>query len=94
MSQLPDPISAEQAAAFPELLSLPALVTLGNGHSLWVRTFEHLDDNGAPEPFVRCALLREATSIFELIATADEVRGILAALIAAERSLVQLGAPR
>lgn len=88
---LPDAIPAEGAGTWPELVTVPALIEFREGRGVLVQTYWTDDaETGAHLPVVDVCFQGMAHNT--VVLSAPMLRGLLAALSAAERQLREVGA--
>lgn len=86
---LPDPVTAADAAMWPELVTVPALVDLGTGTALFVECYHVTSDTGARMPIAHLRALTDDDGVaWQIGLDLTMLRGWIAALQAAERELL------
>lgn len=91
MMQLPDPIQAADAALFPELVTLPALIQFAAGGAVWMRLYQGTDANGNTVPAVALEMLNGTQQIAAIGLDLGDLRGAIAALQTAADELEMIG---
>ena len=89
----PDPIEADTAGLWPELVTVPALLTFRERTSILIECYPPAYDEGAPLPIAHItATAGDGAQEWHLSLDLPMLRGLVAALQAAERELVAAGA--
>lgn len=91
-ASLPDPMDAAEAATWPELLSIPAHLTVAADAGILVETYFAQDAHGNDLPACSVSFTREGQPIAHAVLTRQQLVGVLHALHRAAGELEEVGA--
>lgn len=89
---LPDAITADDAATWPELLSTPVHLSIDDAAGILVETYFAQDPRGFDVPACAVSFMREGQPLAHAVLTRNQAAGVLHALTAALLQLDQAAA--
>lgn len=88
-ASLPDPMDAAEAGVWPELVSVPAHLSVAEDAGILVETYLANDVHGHAVPACSVSLLREGNPVGAMVLTEAQLRGLLVALQRAAAELAE-----